>query len=199
MLKTSNYNYFHTCNWLDLQVEITDSFKNMKIIHADMLEWFQKWYQNSFFASFREQHSPSFSPRIQQPFVYFDTSRIPRIHRASISYFLQMLLHNGRLSAQTLVVTIKATTVDRLNNDWSSNTVSGIQQKQNSTCYLFNLNLAKRPHCQLTERATSRRWVQLVSLGGAISVIFGSQVSIDSQVSFWIVQNHGEKCYFRTF
>jgi len=35
-------------------------------------------------------------------------------------------------------------------------------------------------------------WIQLVSLGGAISVIFASQVSVGSQVSFWIVQNHGE-------
>jgi len=34
---------------------------------------------------------------------------------------------------------------------------------------------------------------------GAISVIFGSQVSVSSQVSFWIAQNHGEKCYFRKF
>ena len=33
--------------------------------------------------------------------------------------------------------------------------------------------------------------------GGAISVIFGSQVSVGSQVSFRIVQIHGEKCYFR--
>jgi len=41
-------------------------------------------------------------------------------------------------------------------------------------------------------------WIQLVSLrGGAISIIFGSHVSVGSQVSFWIVQNHGEKCYFR--
>jgi len=42
----------------------------------------------------------------------------PRIHRAAVSYFVQMFLHNGRLSAQTLVITIKTTTVDRLNNDW---------------------------------------------------------------------------------
>jgi len=34
---------------------------------------------------------------------------------------------------------------------------------------------------------------------GAISVIFGSQVSVGSQVSFRIVQNHGEKGYFRGF
>ena len=36
-------------------------------------------------------------------------------------------------------------------------------------------------------------------LRGAISVIFGSQVSVGSQVSFRIVQNHGEKSYFRSF
>jgi len=78
--------------------------------------------------SFREKHSLSFSPRIKLFFAYFDTLRIPRIHGAAVSYFLQMLLYNGRLSAQTLVVTIKTTTVDRLNNDWSSKTVSGIQQ-----------------------------------------------------------------------
>jgi len=69
----------------------------------------------------------SFSPRIKLFFAYFDTLRIPRIHRAAVSYFLQMLLHNGRSSAQTLV-TIEATTVDRLKNDWSPITVSGIQQ-----------------------------------------------------------------------
>jgi len=34
---------------------------------------------------------------------------------------------------------------------------------------------------------------------GAISVIFGSQVSVGSKVSFRIVQNHGEKSYFRKF
>jgi len=42
-------------------------------------------------------------------------------------------------------------------------------------------------------------WIQPVSLGGAISVIFGSQVSVGSQVSFRIVKSHGEKSYFRTF
>jgi len=41
--------------------------------------------------------------------------------------------------------------------------------------------------------------IQITGLVGAISVIFGSQVSVGSQVSFWIVQNHGEKCYFRKF
>jgi len=41
--------------------------------------------------------------------------------------------------------------------------------------------------------------IQPVSLGGAISVIFGSQVSVGSEVSFRIVQNHGEKSYFRRF
>ena len=35
--------------------------------------------------------------------------------------------------------------------------------------------------------------------GGAISAIFGSQVSVGSEVSFCIVQNHGEKCYFHKF
>jgi len=149
VLKTSNNNYFHTCDWL--QVETTNSFKNMKIIHADMLEWLQRWCQNRLFASFREQHSLSFSPRIKQFFAYFNTSRIPRIHRAAVSYFLQMLLHNGNLSAQTLS-TIKATTVDRLNNDWSLNKVSGTQQKQDSTFYQPSLNVANRPHCQLAER-----------------------------------------------
>jgi len=88
------YHYFHTCNWL--QVEITISFKNMKTIQADMLEWFQKWCQNKLFPSFREQHSLSFSRCIQQFFAYFDTSRIRRIYEAAVSYFLQMLLHNGR-------------------------------------------------------------------------------------------------------
>jgi len=76
-----------------------------------------------------------FSPTIKLFFAYFDTLRLPRIHRAAVSYFLQMLLHNGRLlSAQTLIVTRKATSVDRLNNDWSSKTVSGIQHKQDSHC-----------------------------------------------------------------
>ena len=41
--------------------------------------------------------------------------------------------------------------------------------------------------------------IQTVSLGGAISVIFGSQVSVGSQVSFRIVKNHGENSYFRRF
>jgi len=41
--------------------------------------------------------------------------------------------------------------------------------------------------------------IQPVSLGGAISVIFGSQVSVGSQVSFRIVQNHGEKNSFLRF
>jgi len=41
--------------------------------------------------------------------------------------------------------------------------------------------------------------IQPVSLGGAISVIFGSQVSVGSQVSFLIVKIHGEKRYFRGF
>jgi len=35
--------------------------------------------------------------------------------------------------------------------------------------------------------------------GGAISVIFGRQVSVGSQVSFRIVKNHGEKSYFLRF
>jgi len=39
--------------------------------------------------------------------------------------------------------------------------------------------------------------IQPASLREAISVIFGSQVSVGSQVSFRIVQNHGEKSYFR--
>ena len=86
--------YFHTCNWL--QVEITNSFKNMKMIYTHMLEWFRKWCQNRLFASFREQPSLSFSLRIQQFFAYFDNTRIPCIHRAAVSYFLQMLLQNGR-------------------------------------------------------------------------------------------------------
>jgi len=88
--------------------------------------------------------------------------RIPCIHRAAVSYFLQILLHNGRLSAQTLIVTLKATTVDRLNsdwsrlnNDWSSKMVSGIQHKQDSIFYQCSLNVANRPHCQLTESATN--------------------------------------------
>jgi len=41
--------------------------------------------------------------------------------------------------------------------------------------------------------------IQSVSLGGAISVIFGSQASVGSQVSFRIVQNHVEKSYFCRF
>ena len=41
--------------------------------------------------------------------------------------------------------------------------------------------------------------IQSVSLGGAISVIFGREASVGSQVSFRIVQNHGEKSYFRRF
>ena len=69
---------------------------------ADMLEWFQKWCHKKLFASFREQHSLSFSRRIQQFFAYFDTSRIPNINGAAASYFLQMSLHNGGLSAQHL-------------------------------------------------------------------------------------------------
>jgi len=38
-----------------------------------------------------------------------------------------------------------------------------------------------------------------VSLGVGISVIFGSQVSVGSQVSFRIVKDHGEKGYFHRF
>ena len=87
-------------------------------------------------------------------FAYFDISRILRIQTAAVSYFLHMLLHNSRLSAQTLV-TVKATTVDRLNNDWCLNMVSGIQQKQDSTFYQRSLKLANRPHCQLAELATN--------------------------------------------
>jgi len=68
---------------------------------------------------------------------------------------LLMLLHNGRLSAQTLIVTLRATTVDRLNNDWSSRTVSGIQHKQDSTFYQRSLNAANRPNCPLAESATN--------------------------------------------
>jgi len=107
------------------------------------------------FVSFREQHSLRFSPPIKLFFAYFDTLQIPRIHRAAVSHFLQMLLHNGTLSAQTLIVTLKAKTVDRLNNDWSSKTVSGIQHKQDFTFYQRILNEANRPHCQLAERATN--------------------------------------------
>ena len=45
---------------------------------------------------------------------------------------------------------------------------------------------------------SANQWrIQPVSLKGAISVIFGSQVSVGSQVSFRIVQNHGDKSYFR--
>jgi len=52
------------------------------------------------------------------------------------------------------------------------------------------------------QKSTAKWWngtssiqgrIQPVSLGGAISVIFGSQVSVGSQVSFRIVQNHGEQ------
>ena len=32
------------------------------------------------------ENSTHFSPRIQQPFAYFYTSRIPRIHRASLTF-----------------------------------------------------------------------------------------------------------------
>jgi len=60
-----------------------------------------------------------------------------------------------RLSAQTLIVTFKATTVDHLNNVWSSKTVSGIQHKQDSTFYQRSLNLENRPHCQLAESVTN--------------------------------------------
>jgi len=134
------------------------------LIHANMLEWFHKWYQNRLFESFREQHSLSFSPPFKVFFAYFDTLRIPRIHRAAVSYFIPMLLHNGRLSAQTLIVTLKATTVDRLNNDWSSKTVSGIQHKQDSTFYQRSLNAANRPHCQFAESATNNLRIRQVGL-----------------------------------
>jgi len=107
------------------------------------------------FCEFKEQHSLSFSPSMQLFFGCFDTLRIPRIHRAAVSFFLQMLLQIGRLSAQTLIVTLNATTVNRLNNDWSLKTVSGIQHKQDSTFYQRSLNYASRPHCQLAESATN--------------------------------------------
>jgi len=155
VLKKSNYNYFRTCNWL--QVEITISFKNIITIHADMLECFQKWCQNKLFASFREQHSLNFSRRIQQFFAYFDTSRLPRIHGAAVSYFQQMLLDNGRfyqgkhllsqLNQQQLIVWTMIDFQVRLD--------SGIQQLQVSTFYQSRLNLANRPHCQLSELATN--------------------------------------------
>ena len=41
--------------------------------------------------------------------------------------------------------------------------------------------------------------IQTVSLRGEMSVIFGSQFSVGSQMSFRIVKNHGEKGYFRRF
>jgi len=60
-----------------------------------------------------EQHSLSFSLPIKLFFAYFDTLRIPRIHRAAVSYFLQMLPHNGRfISANTYCHTYS-------NNSWS--------------------------------------------------------------------------------
>jgi len=102
----------------------------------------------------REQHSLRFSPIKPIILAYFDTLRIPRIHRAAVFYFLQMLLHNGRWSVQTLIVTLKTTTVDRLNNDWSSKTVSGIQHKQDSTLHQHSLNAMNKLHCQLAESAT---------------------------------------------
>jgi len=45
--------------------------------------------------------------------------------------------------------------LDRLNNDWSLNTISGIQQKQYSTFFQRSLKLTNRPHCQPAERATN--------------------------------------------
>ena len=54
---------------------------------------------------------------------------------------------------------------------------------------------AKRSHTYNIEQGR----IQPVSLGGVISVIFGSQVSVGSQMSFRIVKNHGEKSYFRRF
>jgi len=46
---------------------------------------------------------------------------------------------------------------------------------------------------------TNQGRIQPVSLGGAISIIFGSQVSVGSQKSFRIVQNHGKKVNFVGF
>jgi len=46
---------------------------------------------------------------------------------------------------------------------------------------------------QLLENKGKQGRIQSLSLGGAIPVIFGSQVSPGSQVSFRIVKNHGEK------
>jgi len=109
------------------------------------------------FCKFQRTALTEFFTAYQIIFACFYSLRIPRIHRAEVFYFLQLLLHNGRLSAQTLIVTRKATTVDCLNNDWSSKTVSGIQHKQDSTFYQRSLNAANRPHCQLAESATNNK------------------------------------------
>jgi len=108
------------------------------------------------FVSFKEQHSLSFSPPIKLILSILTPCEF-RVSTELQSYFLQTLLHKYRLSAQTRIVTLKATTVDRLNNDWSSKTVPGIQHKQDSTFYQRNLNLANRPHCQLAESATNNK------------------------------------------
>ena len=59
----------------------------------------------------------------------------------------------------------------------------------------------------MTQTVKIFRWLWLdkndlntsLKFRGAISVIFGSQVSVGSQVFFRIVKNHGEKSYFRRF
>jgi len=59
-------------------------------------------------------------------------------------------------------------------------------------CVLSHL-LCTCKHCNRSGR------IQPVSLGGEISVIFSSQVSVGNQVSFRNVQNRGEKSYFCRF
>ena len=66
--------------------------------------------------------------------------------------------------------------------------------------YFFNLWIIRIIHSLHLHTPHRQGRIQPVSLGGgAISVIFGSQVSVGSQVYFRIVQNHGEKSYFRKF
>ena len=66
--------------------------------------------------------------------------------------------------------------------------------------YFFNLWIKRIIYSLHLLTPQKQRRIQPVSLGGgAISVIFGSQVSVGSQVYFRIVQNHGEKSYFRKF
>jgi len=90
VLKTSNYNYFHTCN--RLQVEITNSFKNMKIT-CRQVGIFPEVVPEQAFCELSNTAFTTFFIGFQQFFPSFDTSRIPHIHRAAVCGAQNMAPH----------------------------------------------------------------------------------------------------------